>query len=640
MAAIRRLTNLFDRFVGRKIRKDCLDRLPNDILLDVIISEYLDVVDIIRLRQVSKLYYELTYQPVLWKRLLRKADVPLPPLPPSSRHTPDRMTGLEAERLLCRAYSLDLNWRRSRPRCLHQWAFDAYHRVLEIALLPGGRYLVASVSDFTGQRYSLVVYALDSFSRSRPIAKTDTGTKAYGLRAKYVTIKGQKSVAIAYIRREYHHKTDKRKAEKGQLCDVSYYSTYHPIDPEIEFRYECFAIHTPLSALEALADLSRDLDPAQFLAEARQLPRPFENLVCIRSGPAHPLMCPDIEELFDSAYLAVVKGPRDIVFKRLEGGPSATITCMPEAFHWRFPHTIKAIRFLPHESSVFVVREIDVPRTHEQRCPIYACEKYPVIPAGPTRITQLRGADDCILISDAGRLTHVYVSDPHVPPRGDDSIVGKLRGQAAEPAPPPPISIYGRRVDEEGFVCVRFFAERIELDFPPTPPSAGAVRRASTQVVYRHTLAHGDIFEKDSHLNENLRVVPGVLRPLMVYSPWDDRSDAPRILEIRPWIDIGMLRPYQMEEDGLLHPERGLRRLAIFEDNPWQNLRAAAIAWDETIGRLVIAPTHTDELCVYEFAYAPRQDEEGQRLPLPLPEISRRDVFPRSGDRLLDIDMY
>ncbi|KAI0353984.1 hypothetical protein OH77DRAFT_1406108 [Trametes cingulata] len=334
MSGLRRLTNLFERFVGRKIRKDCLDRLPNDILLDIIISDYLDVLDIIRLRQVSKLYYELTHQPVLWKRLLRKADIPLPPLPPSARHTPDRMTGLEAERLLCRAYSLVINWNRSSPRCIHDWSFDAHHRVLEMALLPGGRYLVASVSDFRGQKYSLVVYALDTFSRSRPIAKTDTGTKAYALRAKYVTIKGQKSIAIAYIRREYHHKSDKRKAEKGQLLDVSQYSTYYEIDPAIEFRYECLAIHTPLSALEALSDLSRDLDTDQFLEEASRLPPPFENLVCIRSSPAHPLMCPDIEEMFDSPYLAVVKSPGDIVFKRLNGGPSATITCMPEANHW------------------------------------------------------------------------------------------------------------------------------------------------------------------------------------------------------------------------------------------------------------------------------------------------------------------
>ncbi len=43
--------NIASRFLGRSIRKDCLDRLPNDLLVDVVFT-YLDVFDIIRMRRV------------------------------------------------------------------------------------------------------------------------------------------------------------------------------------------------------------------------------------------------------------------------------------------------------------------------------------------------------------------------------------------------------------------------------------------------------------------------------------------------------------------------------------------------------------------------------------------------------------
>ncbi|KAI0641292.1 hypothetical protein C8Q79DRAFT_989779 [Trametes meyenii] len=645
MPILSSLTSLFSRFAGSSPRKDSLDRLPNDILLDGIMS-YLDVVDIIRLRQASKLYYELTHHGALWKRLLRTADIPLPPLPPTSRHTPKHMTGLEAERIMCRAYSLNRNWNSTRPRCLHEWFFPAYHRVLEMTLLPGGRYLVASVCDSHAQRYSLIVYAIDTFGRSRPIAKTETTTKAYSIRAKYVTLKGRKSVAIAYLRREYHHKRDKRRAERGELPDVSEYSTYHELDPEIGLRYECVAIHARLSDLEMLTDMSYDTGPEEFMEAASRLAPPFENLVCVRSRPEHPLMCPDIEEMFDSAYLAVVKCPGDVVFKRLDGGPSATLTCLPVVIHAESKHTIKAIRLLPQESSVFVVREIATPRTPEQRCPIYAFETYTAIPAGPNKTSIANDADACMLAHDIGTLAQVYVADPNTPPRDDSSIVGILRNSASrvEPPPPPPICVYGRRVDDEGFVVVRFFAERYVLEFPPTPPSAGSIiqtppRPARREVVYRYPLSYNDLFEKESHLNEHNRIIPGVVRPLLCYYPWDDITDAPPVLEVRPFIDRGMLRP-MFVENRVAVPELGMRRLASFEPPwPWQGKRAVAFAWDETIGRLVMAEPDTDELCVYEFAHAPRQGPDRRRLPLPLKEIPNPDLLPHVMHEAEKMDM-
>lgn len=252
------------------------------------------------------------------------------------------------------------------------------------------------------------------------------------------------------------------------------------------------------------------------------------------------------------------------------------------------------------------MRQIDVPNH-----PIYAFEKYTIIPAGQNKIAQTRMSDQCILGEEMGQLTHVYIADPNVSPRNDDSILGQLRAQHADPPPPPPLAVYCRRVHEEGFVLARFFPQRIVVEYPPTPPGGRPQRSQPRRphVLYHYPLGKNDLFEKDAQADARVRILPGVVRPLLVYTPWDDITAAPPISEIRPWIDRGMHQPHIMDAEGFVRPETGKRRQATFGDAPWDGTKAIAFAWDETIGRLVIAEEDSDDLLVYEFAHAPRQGE-------------------------------
>ncbi|OBZ79396.1 hypothetical protein A0H81_00015 [Grifola frondosa] len=150
---------LFNRFV-LGVAPSSLDRLTNDILVDQIFS-YLSVEDVLCIRMVSRLYYNLTHHPIIWKRLLRCADVPLPPLPPTARHSYPKLTGLEAERLLTRALSVQKNWMQQEPKPFSIWSFNAHHVVLAMTLLPGGHHLVASVADRQRCHHSLVVFVMD-----------------------------------------------------------------------------------------------------------------------------------------------------------------------------------------------------------------------------------------------------------------------------------------------------------------------------------------------------------------------------------------------------------------------------------------------------------------------------------------------
>ncbi len=122
------------------------------------------------------------------------------------------MSGLEAERLLLRAYSLDHNWKLTNPEVIRIWTFDANYRVLEVKPLPGGNYVVASVTNATDSKYFLVIYAMDTLGCARAVAAMDTPSRAYSVEAKYMNVKDTPSIVIAFLHRDYHHKSDRRSA--------------------------------------------------------------------------------------------------------------------------------------------------------------------------------------------------------------------------------------------------------------------------------------------------------------------------------------------------------------------------------------------------------------------------------------------
>lgn len=140
--------------------------------------------------------------------MLRLSELPLPPVPPTARHSLRNLTSFEAERILVRATTLDYNWNFTDPQVMDKIQFDAYHRVKEMVLLPGSQYMVASVSEANGSVWSLVVYAMDVRYGVFPIAKMPTQTKAIELQAKYLTVDDVPGIVIAYVRRAWRHRGD------------------------------------------------------------------------------------------------------------------------------------------------------------------------------------------------------------------------------------------------------------------------------------------------------------------------------------------------------------------------------------------------------------------------------------------------
>lgn len=159
--------------------------------------------------QVSKRFYKFTHHKNIWHRLLLRFKGRIHPLPPTYRHSYSQLRSVELEQLITRSVSLDKTWNEKFPSPIDSWTFDAHHVITQMVILPGSHYLVASVSDRGSDNWAIVIYAMDHrFGGAVALAKAPTGTKAYNLQARYLTIRENQSIAISYCRMIHVRKPD------------------------------------------------------------------------------------------------------------------------------------------------------------------------------------------------------------------------------------------------------------------------------------------------------------------------------------------------------------------------------------------------------------------------------------------------
>ncbi|EGN93670.1 hypothetical protein SERLA73DRAFT_156233 [Serpula lacrymans var. lacrymans S7.3] len=417
---------------------------------------YLTVEDILSLRTVSRLYYNLSHQGIIWKRFLQSLGYEAPPLPPSTRYALHSITSFEAERLVTRALTLRQNWMSPEPVAKDLHCFRAYRQILSMVALPGGKHLVASVSNPDRNHFSLVVYVLDHrVGGVVPLAETPVKRKAYDLRVKYMTIEGVRSIVIAFNRRKFSKRYQKETTINPSSYNTLRNNPLYGIDSPAPFRYTCSCMQVPLDALDALADPRYPPGSMEFFEFARSQPPPFRLISLMRStselGPI------DLAEVQGRPCMAVVKKPRFIVFKDLSiNGRISTLTCantLPNSFD---EHTICSFRILPNQSQVFVVRYIEL--TGLVQLPGPSQPSIPILPGPPARDPEglcnfamfpipppgqderYSYAPQSILNFRFRDIENVQISDPNLLPVGNSS--------GPTQALPPPIHIFLRRSKE------------------------------------------------------------------------------------------------------------------------------------------------------------------------------------------------
>jgi len=109
----------------------------------------------------------------------------------------------EIENFVTSACALDRSWRQGEPVIWREQIHASQYRVIDMKMVPGGKFLVASVRDRSNFRFFILVYALDVLFGSRMLARVPTGYKAFNLQVKYMKHEGTDGMMISFIRRRF-----------------------------------------------------------------------------------------------------------------------------------------------------------------------------------------------------------------------------------------------------------------------------------------------------------------------------------------------------------------------------------------------------------------------------------------------------
>ncbi|KAH9911275.1 uncharacterized protein BXZ73DRAFT_82900 [Epithele typhae] len=642
--------------------------LANDVILDNILTE-LDVHDVLRLRQVSTQYRSLTNEPATWKRLIAEGTHQLPPVPPTTRYSFANLTSVEAERLISRAVDLPARWNRPSQTALRRWDIDAHRNVLEMALLPGGQYIVASIVDSKGQHSVEVLTSDYGYAVGFPVAQVKTSTRAFGVQAKYLTSEGVQGIAIAYTRRDY-------KREKYSFrFNIDDYEPQEDIPERLAkmIKYVCTVVHVPLDDLERFCDDTRPPNVQRSLS-AHDMRPPFRLLADIvsRSRISNTIIAEDVE---GTPYVTVLKGTDRVLFKNLDGGLGCTMQCTPHPDFVDLPHAILAFTVLFAQQQFFIVRRAGPNEAIDGHGPYYFTELYPITYRPSETLTLPAAARTAALDSRGNIWRQVMFSDPTNP--------HELPGCAPSVNVPPPLLIFVGASKTYGVIYEALFPEPI-----PPPPSSTPTEHETAEAPgtapalprYAYNISE-DMLQLDplpaeidalAEVYDHI-VLPGALRPLVCTIPrrpsavdgseadWehglgdegsttgsvatsstytggfdvralsgvlDDRLVCtPEIPQDTPPTDAPPPDPAAPgDADGTPTDDGGgdddgtTTMLALAA----RDLRGvAALAWDETINRLCVAYARSTRVAVFDFA-------PGARLPRGCRYGVRSDEFYRS----------
>ncbi|TBU41279.1 hypothetical protein BD309DRAFT_1020833 [Dichomitus squalens] len=502
--------------------------LNDDIILDSILPD-LNLEDIVSVRQVNNQLRRCSNEPAVWKRVLTHTERQLPPVPPTERYSLANISQIEAERLLTRSLSLPKRWNQHRPQHFRRWEIEAQRKVLEMALLPGGHYLVATVADRNPMRYCIEVYTSDfNYSMGFPIARLTTPSKAFHLRAKYLSIHGRPGIAIAYIRRNYRRESFKDEFDINRLApDSDWFSA--------KVKYECAVMHVPLQSLELLFDNDKPWDPKEYRTRALQQDRPFQVLTEItsRARMSNPIIDEDRNGI---PLVAVLKHPDRIVYKNLDGGQGCTMYCAPHPSYQNFAHAIMAFTFVPSQHQFLLVRRAgedpdplqvaadlaDLPPGEILTGPYYFAElydvKYTIDGASLTCDAASRTA-----VHDAGwNFWHkVWITHPGMGAALKNDVSVRAELQSTSPTKPLPITIFVQADRSYGLVFNTFFPE-------PVPASSSSDMDANASTRYMYVLSEDDPFIETEPLPEGMeslndlyehRILLGSTRPVIYTIP-------------------------------------------------------------------------------------------------------------------------
>ncbi|RDB19512.1 hypothetical protein Hypma_013479 [Hypsizygus marmoreus] len=565
-------------------------RLSLDIHVDHIFI-YLRVEDILALRRVNKAFFLLTHEPIIWKRFLAHLSIPIPPLRPTFRYALEA-TDYEVEQLVSRAISLEDNWRRQKPKVTRADVFLAHYNVLDLKLLPGGKYLIASVKDSSSYRFFIVVFCLDHPKGPHAMARLPTRARAYYMQAKYMKYQGQDVIMLAYVIRTF---------EDGGPANVdpSEYSARTKIDPPHPFHHELNVAYISLNSLEAMANPHIVPGDADYTAIAQRQKGPFFQLATIVGTLAIDTI--SLFEMRGSPFVSLIQQPDNIAIFDAVNNAISILVCHEHQDHRGKRHFIRAVRALPYQDELLVIRSVQTEGFFEQFLEIYD------MPTHAEHFTPMYPKAQCSLGFDNAFTVHI--SDYGIPSKNGESNYS-LRHDLH---PSPPISIYLENIVPSG---INHFVVWPNVKDEPATKTRPATR------TYFYDLEH--VQQQTRHISEphRVRVLPGAYRAIVYTVQRVDTTDTPSVVMFKRYLnpevqtgDYPIPRvsksTYVLRRDHPPFPHTAYTALDLDPHimETYQRGGVQAISWDEGIGRVCVATGNSDQIEILDFAHVVQADQ-------------------------------
>ncbi|TFY68765.1 hypothetical protein EVG20_g3431 [Dentipellis fragilis] len=615
--------------------------LPDDLLIDRVFL-CLSLRDILRLRQVCKLFSELTRTPRLWKQILRSVKFALPPLPPIGPYSFANLGSIEIERLIVCSLTLDANWRSEKPiiskGSVH--AIDAHHEVLSMKLLPGGQYMIALVHDAKEKSYALMLFVMGhEIFNARRIANWSVETKPYHIEAKYMPHKGEMGIMIAYVRCEAMYK-ERRVALLNAIISEGFDET-KTVWP-FPVRHEVVVLHSSLKFLHA-EDTTSGSGSVERAELVKTMPPPFRRIAVLHSP--QPLGVLDMAEIDGNAQLFFAKGDCEIIQKDLVTRRTSKLSMNLRRYDYQ-PYALRAIRVLPAQHEILVVRTARWDRTSGG---LLSMEMYVLPDKGPSPMQSTPFVEPTSIrlheVKD-GTFGDVGISGYNTPSSYDGSVLSPLYQHTA----PPPLTVYAVVEGQHRIVHCRINSLRIPRIRPDCPIDWDAESNPSVRPRHGHRwplsveetkhifdISLAKVHEQACSLlqDQRIRILPGATRALLVGTAYDDPTTEASAVKLysftNAWPDQnveegGHLRwRFDKERRKVIEAQRawvdavyGVRDRPIALLDVGDNLRESfekglvTIAWDEWSGR-VCAVSRADPQKVYAFECAHASDNRNDK---------------------------
>ncbi|EAU92321.2 hypothetical protein CC1G_00540 [Coprinopsis cinerea okayama7 len=565
---------------------------------------YLYIEDILSLRRVNKAFYLLTHEPIIWKRFLLRMKIPIPPLRPTFRYSLT-VTDYEIEQLVTQAITVDDNWRRPNPTIFSRNHFWSHHKTTNMFLLPGGKYLIASAQSRDKLQFWLVLYQVDHPMGPRALARIPTYSEAYNVEAKFMRLfEGEEGLVIAYTRRLYV----KQQPDGMVPSDLS---TKHHIDIDGGFKYEVVTAYTSLDILEYLCSPELEQGTKDYLQSLASIPAPFKELAIVSSR--NEVTQISLIESEGAKLVSFIVSPTELHFMNLQNfDQKSTMIFRDHPQHAGKPHRIRAFRVYPGQSNMVVIRSVSsAPGTESHLVEWHDLPKF---------LGHIRSGPRARYTLHNKQVARFVISDYGLP--------NKERWHEDQPmlrhtcGPPPPVSIFLELRNPDGVEHHAVYPRQVVVPATKDTPEH-----------FTYTYDH-DTYQMSTHICAPHRasVLAGSQRALICITNTSDRTLSPKLLKLRRYchprnsgvkykpdpastnVDSSKTNNVEKNEEEEMGPvlRKGERlpvpRSGIYKtidtggilDEINQQGGVRAICWDESTGRICVAPEEGSQILVLE----------------------------------------